>query len=203
MVNIKPDRKSEVPVKIEDIFGELPVLETERMRLRKIVVEDARDLFAYCSDEEVSRYTTWDTHQTIEHSLGFIRYIRQLYGTKQVAPWGIEDKRTNRLIGTVGFVYWHPSHSRAELGYALARPYWNQGVGTEVVRRTILFGFEQMKLVRLEARCHPDNIASFRVMEKAGMSYEGILRKHTAVKRVNQDVKLYSILKEEFDAQYK
>lgn len=66
---------------------------------------------------------------------------------------------------------------------------------TEIVKRMIQFGFEKMGLVRIEARCHPENIASARVMEKAGMQFEGILRKHLFARGVHQDVKMYSIIK--------
>jgi ribosomal-protein-alanine N-acetyltransferase len=103
---------------IEDLFGDLPRLETERTILRKISLEDAEDIFRYCSDQEVSKYTSWHPHQSIEDSKAFIAHILSLYDHGDVAPWGIEHKETRTLIGTCGFVYWNVKHSRAEIGFA-------------------------------------------------------------------------------------
>jgi ribosomal-protein-alanine N-acetyltransferase len=179
----------------EDVFKDIPSLETERTLLRKLKIEDLNDKFNYCSDQEVSKYTTWQSHQTLEDTRKFIEFVLKAYQNQEVAPWGIEDKRTNRLIGTCGFVYWNITHSRAELGYALSREYWNQGYMSEVARKIIDFGFNEMNLVRIEARCHLQNIGSARVMEKAGMEFEGILRKQIFTKGEFQDVKIYSIIK--------
>jgi ribosomal-protein-alanine N-acetyltransferase len=185
-----------ISVRIEDIFGNLPVLETERTILRKLNNEDFNDMFNYCSDETVSEYTTWFTHKSLDDTKNFIDFILKTYGNNEVAPWGIEDKNTKRLIGTCGFVYWNIIHSRAELGYALSRNIWNKGIMSEVVRRIIDFGFMEMDLVRIEARCHPNNIGSARVMEKSELIFEGILRKHLFAKGQHQDVKMYSIIKD-------
>ncbi|BBH24145.1 alanine acetyltransferase [Paenibacillus baekrokdamisoli] len=174
-----------------------PVLETERVILRKITLNDLGDIYNYCSDKEVSKFTTWYPHSTIEDSLGFVKHIICLYEENKLAPWGIEDKETKTIIGTVGFVYLDEKQSRAELAYALSREYWNKGVMSEIVRKVIQYGFEVMKLVRIEARCLLLNTGSFRVMEKCGMELEGILRKHVFVKGMFQDLKLYSIINEE------
>lgn len=182
-------------MKTEDIFGDLPILETERTILRKITREDENDMFEYCSDEEVAKYTTWYEHKEIEDTRVFIHMVLDQYHHQQVAPWGIEDKLSGKLIGTCGFVYWNTNHSRAELGYALSRTYWGKGYMSEVVKKMIEFGFTKMELVRIEARCHLENIGSWRVMEKAGMQFEGILRKHLFAKGVHEDVKMYSIIK--------
>lgn len=80
----------------------IPRLETERTILRKISIDDAADMFEYCSDDEVSQYTTWYSHQSIEDTKGFIHMIIDKYNKQQLAPWGIEDKATGKLIGTCG-----------------------------------------------------------------------------------------------------
>jgi [ribosomal protein S5]-alanine N-acetyltransferase len=174
-----------------------PVIETERVILRKISFHDLQDIFNYCSDEEVSKFTTWYSHKSIEDTQGFVNHIINLYEQEKLAPWGIEDKETQKIIGTVGFVYWNNKQSRGELAFALSREYWNKGIMSEVVRRIIQFGFEEMKLVRIEARCSLMNIGSSRVMEKCGMEFEGILRKHIFIKGTFQDLKLYSIINED------
>jgi [ribosomal protein S5]-alanine N-acetyltransferase len=182
-------------VKVEDIFSDLPILNTDRTILRMINERDENDMFSYCSDEEVSKYTTWYKHNTIEDTRVFINKILEEYRNQQVAPWGIEDKASGKLIGTCGFVYWNINHSRAELAYALSKEFWNRGYMTEIVKRIFEFGFSKMELIRIEARCLMENLGSARVMEKSGMQYEGILRKQIFAKGSQQDVKIYSIIK--------
>lgn len=174
-----------------------PTLETERLILRKMTAYDVGDVFKYCSDEEISKFTTWHSHRTIEDSKQFVDHVLGLYEQNSLAPWGIEDKETGAIIGTVGFVFWHPKQARAELAYALARTHWNKGLMSEAAGTIIRFGFEAMQLVRIEARCHLLNVGSSRVMEKCGMEFEGVLRKNIFVKGKFEDLKLYSIIHEE------
>ncbi len=152
---------------VEDIFKDLPVLETDRTILRKIEKNDVQDIFAYCSDEEVSKYTTWDTHQKIEDTENFVHFVCDRYSKGQLSPWGIQNKTKGKIIGTCDFVNWNSDHCRAEIGYALSREYWGQGYMTECVKKLIEFGFMNMNLVRIEARCLLGNIGSSRVMEKS------------------------------------
>lgn len=91
---------------------------------------------------------------------------------------------------------------KAELGYVLSDEYWNQGIMTEVVNRIIEYAFKDLELVRLEAKCHPENVGSARVMEKSRMKFEGILRKYVWSKEELQDVKLYSIIRDEFEGRF-
>ncbi|MGG4090914.1 GNAT family N-acetyltransferase [Paenibacillus lautus] len=181
-------------MRIEDVFSDLPTLETDRTILRKLRSEDEQDIFHYGSDDDVSRYTVWPTHRTMEDTRLYLTRVLHKYSQHSVAPWGIVDKETGKIIGTSGFMSWNVHHAKAELGYALSKDYWNRGYMTEVIRTIISFGFERMGLVRIEASCHPLNVGSARVMEKAGMSYEGLLRKAIWVKGSHEDLKLYSII---------
>ncbi|MBV9471083.1 MAG: GNAT family N-acetyltransferase [Abitibacteriaceae bacterium] len=183
---------------VTDVFGNLPTLETDRLRLRKISLRDARDFFEYASNPEVTRHSTWSPHESIEDTKQFINQVLNQYKAGHVAPWGIEHKADRKFIGTCGFGNWIHYHARAEIGYALARPYWSQGYMTEAVQCVIAFGFKTMKLNRIEARCRLENIGSFRVMEKAGMAFEGVLRQHMYMKGDYHDLKLYAILHADF-----
>ncbi|MCK4449432.1 MAG: GNAT family N-acetyltransferase [Anaerolineae bacterium] len=185
-------------MEIEDIFDDLSVLETERLLLRKMILSDAEDLFEYASDPEVAKYTTWQAHESIEDTKCFLNSVMDQHKNRHVAPWGVIHKGDKKLIGTCGFVYWDLHNSRAEIAYALSRKYWRKGYMTEAVREVTTFGFRTMELNRIEARCKTENIASARVMEKAGMKFEGILRQHMFAKGTYHDLKIYSILKEEW-----
>lgn len=171
-------------------FADAPKIETERLILRKITLDDAEDMYLYASDEEVTRYVIWDTHSSLSDTIEFINTFLSQYHL----PWGIELKENGKFIGTVHFVWWQPEHS-AEIGYVLSREYWGKGLITEAARAIITFGFESMNLVRIQARCFLENKASERVMQKLGMSFEGISRKAMYVKGEYKDLKVYSILK--------
>jgi [ribosomal protein S5]-alanine N-acetyltransferase len=81
------------------------------------------------------------------------------------------------LIGTIDFGAIDDKHKFVEIAYVLSEEYWNQGITTEAVKKLIDFGFKELGLVRIQARCFEENIGSQKVMEKSGMFFEGILRK--------------------------
>lgn len=109
------------------------------------------------------------------------------------------SSKSSKLIGTCGYVWWQPENEKAEIGYALSPDYWNKGIVTEAAKEIIKFGFENMRLNRIEAHCVDKNIASERIMQKIGMQYEGRLRDFRKFKGKFFDFKMYSILKKEWD----
>ncbi|MBM6618815.1 GNAT family N-acetyltransferase [Bacillus suaedaesalsae] len=179
------------------LLQDLQTLETKRLILRKLRKDDIQDMFEYGSNDEVTKYVSWYTYQSITDAQLFLDHILQQYEDGSGAFWGIEDKETNKLIGTIDFVAWNRKHRKAEIGYILSQDYWGKGLMTEAAQAVIQFGFEKMNLVRIEARCLLENIGSEKVMQKAGMQYEGTLRKSMLLKEKHRDIKLYSILKDD------
>ncbi|MCC3587968.1 MULTISPECIES: GNAT family N-acetyltransferase [unclassified Microcoleus] len=185
-------------MKLLDILANIPIIETERLLLRKITLNDASDMFEYASNPEVSEYTMWSTHTSIEDTKYFLKSLTKMYKRKELVDWGIVHKAEKKFIGTCGYVEWSMTHSRAEIGYALSARYWREGYMSEAVNAIIEFGFREMLLNRIVGRCEVNNIASARVMEKVGMQLEGILRQQLFVKGRYWDLKIYSLLREEF-----
>jgi ribosomal-protein-alanine N-acetyltransferase len=183
---------------VREVLKDLPTLETERLILRKMVLNDAEAVFAYASNSEVSRYTLWETHRSIEDSRAFLEFATQKYENGGEPDWGIVYRGNGCLVGACGLVNWEAEHARAEVGFVLSRDYWGRGLMSEAVRAILRFGFERMNLNRIEARCIAENAASARVMEKAGMVYEGTLRQREYIKGTYRDIKLYAILKKGF-----
>ncbi|MCC3431018.1 MAG: GNAT family N-acetyltransferase [Microcoleus sp. PH2017_04_SCI_O_A] len=175
-------------MKLLDILANLPIIETERLLLRKITLNDASDMFEYASNPEVSEYTMWSTHTSIEDTKYFLKSLTKMYKRKELVDWGIVHKAEKKFIGTCGYVEWSMTHSRAEIGYALSARYWREGYMSEAVNAIIEFGFREMLLNRIVGRCEVNNIASARVMEKVGMQLEGILRQQLFVKGRYWDV---------------
>ncbi len=181
------------------VFRHLPTIETERLRLRKLSMRDAGDLFEYASSSEVAEHVTWEHHRNISDSMHFLRFTIQQYEEGRPASWGIVHKELGKLIGTIGYHMWSVSNSYAEVGYALSKDYWNKGYVTEVFKEVIRFGFEHMALNRIEATCMLKNAASERVMLKCGLKFEGIVRERLFAKGRFHDLKMYSLLKSEWE----
>jgi [ribosomal protein S5]-alanine N-acetyltransferase len=182
-----------------DIPESLLTLETDRLLLRKLSLADAADIFAYASDPEVTKYTSWSTHQAIADSEQFLESAIAKYAAGQPMDWGIVRKGDRKAIGTCGFASWDCTHARAEIGYVLSRQYWGQGYMTEAVKAAISFGFHVMMLNRIQATCMVENLASARVMQKVGMHYEGTLLEYAFFKDRYLDLKLYAIIKPKND----
>jgi ribosomal-protein-alanine N-acetyltransferase len=183
---------------IDGLFRDLPPLHTARLLLRPLVLEDAPAMFAYASGPEVTRYVTWPAHRSADDSLAFLRSVIEAYDRDEVSPWGIVLRASGVLIGTCGFVDWQPAHQRAELGYALGRSYWGQGYMTEAAHAVVASGFAYLELNRIEALCEPPNVGSARVLEKVGMTYEGLLREYLCYQGRRRDLKVYSILRRDW-----
>ena len=186
-------------MKIESIYGQLPTLETNRLLLRKLSLDDVEDMYEYTSNETVSRFVNWNPHKSKSETKTYIHFVLQQYFLKKIAPWGIQLKENNKLIGTIDFVSWEPAHRTAEIGYAISHLYWGKGLTSEAVHSLIHLGFTKMELERIQARCIMENLASQRVMEKNHMKYEGTLRKSMLIKGIHRDITVYSILKEEYE----
>lgn len=175
-----------------------PKLQTERLILRKLEITDANDVFSYAKDPEVAKYVTWEPHKSVEDTKGFINCTIERCNSGEAWEWGIELKGTARIIGAMGFVRLDPKNSCGLIGYVLSKQYWGQGMMTEAVTRLISFGFEDMKLNRIEAIHVLENEASGKVMKKSGMLFESVLRQKLFAKGKFWDVKQYAIIKEDW-----
>jgi ribosomal-protein-alanine N-acetyltransferase len=189
-----------VTLKVEEVFAEHPVLESERLLLRKIGMEDAADMHAYTSDPEMVKHLPLNQTYTIADAERSVRGFMDMYAAHKSAPWGVTIKETGEHIGICGFENWNAQTDRAEIGFIIARPHWGKGFATEAARRVMRFGFDVMRLNRLEARTKAENEASKHVLARLGMQYEGLLREHSYWKGAYHDLELYAVLRREFEA---
>jgi len=183
---------------VHELFKDLPRLETPRLVMRQLTHADVEPMFAYASDPEVSRYVSWTAHEPPAETARFIEFTLTKYRAGDVSDWAIEHRHDGRMIGTIGFVWWLPDHARVELGYAMHRNYWGQGLMSEAVAVVAAFGFARMNLNRIEARIIPANTGSRRVLEKNGFFCEGLLRQQARVKGRFADFLLYSLLASDY-----
>lgn len=188
----------ECEIMVELFFKGTPNLETERLILRKLTPQDDKSIFEYASDNEVPKYMTWNPHKTIEDARGFINFTLNRYEKDEAGEWGIVLKESNKLIGAIGFPKCDKRNMSAEIGYVISRLYWGSGIMPEAVNGIFKFAFEEMGLKKIEC-CHfLPNEKSGRVMQKVGMSFDGIVREKFYIKGQYRDVKQYSILKSDW-----
>ena len=177
----------------------MPTLETERLILRRITMKDAQDIFEYSKDAEVARHVLWNAQKELSEAKEYCRFMMKRYRQDLPSSWGIIDKTTGRLVGTIGYMEYREEHGSVEVGYSLARWLWNGGYMTEALSRVIEYTFEHMEINRIEAQHELENPSSGRVMEKCGMRKEGELRQRLYNKGRYVDVALYAILKADYD----
>ncbi|MGG2091450.1 GNAT family N-acetyltransferase [Bacillus sp. S13(2024)] len=188
-------------MKYRNISEKYPTLITERLCLRPLTIQDAADIFEYASNPEITTYTVWYPHEKLQDSQMFIQSILHQYEKEEVAAYGIELKKEQKMIGTCGFIEYDKNHHKAELAYALSKNYWRQGFATEAAKAFICYGFETLQLNRIEARCHASNVQSEQVMKRLGMQYERTFQKDMFVKGAYRDTKMYAILQDEYNTQ--
>jgi [ribosomal protein S5]-alanine N-acetyltransferase len=170
-------------------------LPTSRLILREFTLEDVTDVHAYASREDTVRYTDWGPN-TAEQTREFMerKIARQREEPRLTWDLAAQSRETDRVIGTVSVSITRPSHREAEVGYVFHPEYWGRGYATEATVEMLRFGFGELKLHRIYATCDPKNRASARVLEKAGMRYEGHLRDHLIQRGAWRDSLLYAIL---------
>lgn len=154
----------------------LPTLYTERLMLRPISILDADDMYEYAKTPYVGPQAGWAPHQTISETMGIIKNMIDNKPYYELGNWAIVFQENGRMIGTIE-LYNHVYQYKAELGYALNPDYWGLGIVPEATREVLNYGFNFLKLKRIEVGVFPDNHQSVRVCEKLGFVKEGVARK--------------------------
>ena len=152
-------------------------IETDRLILRRFRSEDAEDMYAnWASDPEVTRFLTWPPHSSVDVTKALLADWIPRYEDGGYFNWAMEYKDTGEVIGNISVVRLIESIDAAEMGYCMSREYWGQELMPEALKAVMDYLFDVVGLNRVAA-CHDaNNPKSGRVMEKAGMKPEGILR---------------------------
>ncbi len=180
------------------IFSNIPTIETERLTLRRITLNDVDDMYEYSSDNNVTRYLTWSPHPDKAYTHEYINYLQTRYRTGDFFDWGVYFRSERKMIGTCGFTRFDYVNNSAEIGYVLNSNYHGRGIATEASRAAVEFGFKRLGLNRIECKYIIGNDASRKVMEKNGMKFEGIRREGMLIKGEYRDIGICSILRREY-----
>ncbi|HWU42019.1 MAG TPA: GNAT family N-acetyltransferase [Bdellovibrio sp.] len=177
----------------------IPTLQTERLILRPLRLEDAQGGLKYIQNPNVTRYTMWDPYRSVEEAQGFIQmYVFANYANGAPEPLGIALRSNpSELIGTTGCFWVGESQTQMELAYVLAEEFWGHGYATEASKAIMDYCFQIYKdVVRIQARCKVENTASVRVLEKLGMKFEGTLRSQFYHRQRHWDIHYYATIRE-------
>lgn len=183
---------------LENLFSVFPILESKRLILRQLTPEDAPDFFACQSDPEVFRYSGRSEEPSLEAATHTLNILFKRHQERTMLSWAIVLKENQHLIGRFQIEEWSDENHRAAVGYLLGKQYWGKGYATEALSAMIAYLYEQTTVNRIDTFTWSENIASARVMEKAGMRFEGLARQKRFAKGAFRDLKIYAILREDF-----
>ncbi len=178
----KAPKEGTLEYKVKKTFENPPTLESERLLFVKISPQHAEDMFEYSSDDDVTRYLTWSSHVSLKETERYIKLLQKKYASGVFNDWGLIYKENGKFIGTCGFTSFDYEANTAEIGYVLSKQYHGKGLAAEAALRVMQFGIQEFALSGFCAKCMQGNDASFRVMQKCGMTLEGIYRNSMFIK---------------------
>ena len=169
---------------------------TKRLILRKFAINDTEDVFMnWANDIEVTRYLSWLPHGKLDVTKNIINAWVEDYKNPDTYNWGIELKNLGQVIGSISVIKFECKNLVCEIGYCLSKKYWNKGIMSEALKAVIGFLIDNVGVQRVYAYHNANNVASGKVMQKAGMQFEGKLRKyHLNREGALEDVNMYSMI---------
>jgi len=174
----------------------LRLFKTDRLQLRLIVINDLESIHKLHSLPETDEFNTLGIPESIDVTIDVIKpwiaeHTKKLIGQYTFA---IELIGTNQFVGLIALVLSNTKYNKAEVWYKLDSAYWGKGFATEALSLILQFGFQELKLHRIEAGCAVNNVGSAKVIEKAGMTLEGVKRQVLPLKSGWSDAFSYAVL---------
>ncbi len=176
-----------------------PVLFTKRLKLRLVELGDAAIIHEIHSFPAVDEFNTLGIPQSIEETLKVVKQTVTVHEQTEIKNYcfAVEDGN-EKFLGMAAIHLGSPKYQDAEIWYKFHPDHWGKGFATESAMALLRFGFEDLNLHRIKAGCATTHFASIRVLEKLGMTREGISRKSLPLKSGWTDCYDYAILREEF-----
>lgn len=177
-------------------------METERLLLRKLKMQDATKIEEYAGDYQVAKTTLSIPHPYPKGGgISFIQAVERSQKYGKLVLFALEEKSSGQFVGVINLNFIKP-HRRAELAYWIGTPFWGKGYGTEVAKKVVEYGFNELNLNKIHAMAFLNNPGSWRIMEKIGMQREGLLRQHIVRFNEVHDVLYYGILRQDLQEEF-
>ena len=147
-------------------FTPFPILTTERLTLRQLVVTDEQEIFALRSDIEINKYLDRQVSNTIDDARSFIDKVNENINKNDSLYWAITLSDRNILVGTICLFGFSDENGTCEIGYELLTNFQGQGIMKEAAEKVITYAFNTIKVQKIEASLHRDNQSSIKLLEK-------------------------------------
>ena len=148
------------------IFTPFPILTTERLTLRQLVINDEQEIFTLRSDSEINKYLDRQIAHTIDDARNFINKVNENINKNDSLYWAITFSDKNILVGTICLFSFSDENDECEIGYELLTNFQGQGIMKEAVKKVIDYAFNTIKIQKIEAFFHRDNQSSIKLLEK-------------------------------------
>ncbi len=176
-------------------FSPFPELRTQRLLLRRILLQDAPAVYFLRSDPQVLKYLSREPAKNVAEAEAFITHNNNEINNNNHILWAITlEEHPGQLIGTITFWRLQKENYRAELGYVLHPDHWRKGIMKEAISAVIRFGFQEMKLHSIEARINPANQASASLLLSSGFVKEAYFKEDFYFNGTFEDTEVYSLL---------
>ncbi len=179
-------------------FSPFPILESERLRFRKLTITDAPEILKLRGNPETMKYIPRPLINDIDGSLAHIKMINDKIDENNDINWAVTEKGNNKCIGIMGFYRTQPEHFRTELGYMITPEHWGKGYVTEAVTVLLDFAFNSLQFHSIEAVIDSRHTASERVLQKVGFVKEAHFKENFYYNNEFTDTVIYSLLKRNF-----
>jgi [ribosomal protein S5]-alanine N-acetyltransferase len=170
-------------------------LRTDRLTVRPVAPSDLLDLMAVNGDLHVTQFLPYRAWTGLGDAAVWLERMDRQAKSGSARQLVIEFNASTKAIGTILLFRHDEESARVELGYALARSYWRQGIASEALRPVLGRAFSSMAIRRVEAEVRPENSASNALLSKLGFACEGLLRERWVERGVARSVNIFGLLK--------
>jgi len=175
-----------------------PTIKSERLQLREILPRDVTVLLQHFGNTSVIQYINNNPIKTIDQANEWLKWMGGFFAAKDGLRWSAELSESKTFIGAGGLYRWNREANYAELGFDIVPSYSGNGYATELAQTIIEFGWDTMKLNRIEAFVIVGNHASVRILTKLGFRKEGLLRQRVLKGGKYFDIYLFSLLESDY-----
>ena len=154
-------------------FTHYPILKTERLTLRQLIINDEQEIFTLRSDSEINKYLDRQICNTIDDARNFINKITENINKYDSLYWAITFSGKNILVGTICLFSFSDENDKCEIGYELLTNFQGQGIMKEAAEKVIDYAINTLKVKIIEAVLHKDNQSSIKLLKKFSFRNSG------------------------------
>ncbi|MFZ6654055.1 GNAT family N-acetyltransferase [Undibacterium sp. TJN19] len=173
-------------------------LETPRLIIRTITEDDLADLFNVFSDDDITHFLPYTTWQNKDDARAWYDKVLENAAAASAIQCVMADKHSGKVIGSILLFRFDTECARAELGYALGKPYWGKGYMAEALKTLLPHAFTHMGFNRIEAEVDTRNAPSANLLRHLGFQQEGLMRQRWTMKGQVKDTLFFAMLGDEW-----